>query len=145
MTTSITNYPVMATSSYQSAYLFPWHDNIRTLYPLNDNMLPSVHCSMATGVAMQSCQEREIKWTTTKWLSYLILKQKNPFKRFYGAMDCDCCCFAVCCMAWLSCSMKDKKMAASVGICVIKMVSLEGNYQYCIWRISTVHNSVKRG
>ena len=41
----------MATSLYQSAYLLPWNDNIRTLFPLDDNMLPSVHCSMTTGDA----------------------------------------------------------------------------------------------
>jgi len=54
-TTSKTNYPDMATSFYQSAYLFPWHDNIRTLFPLHNNMLPSIHYSMATGDATTNC------------------------------------------------------------------------------------------
>ncbi len=112
----------MATSSYQSAYLFPWRQT--------DTCLLGSWASESN--IRKSCQEREIKWTTTKRLSYLVLKQKNPFKRFYGAMDCVCCCFAVCCMAWMSCSMKDKKMAASVRICVIKKLSLEVNFQYCM-------------
>ena len=61
---------------------------------------------------------------------------------------CNRLCFLLlCCLfhGMVVIQHENKKMATSVRICMLKMLSLEGDYWYCILCISSVRHLVKRG
>ena len=95
-------------------------------------------------LCIQSCQERG-KMLHNKMTLLPCFKAKNfvlAVARYNQP------CSSLLCFWWnviVVFHHENMKRATSVRIRMLKMLSFEGGYLYCILRISSVHNLVKRG